>query len=77
VTGTQGSAVAKTFLDSPGWQVRGITRSIDAPAAQNLSSGGVELATADLDDKSSLVKVIRDSHAIFANTDFLRLDEIP
>jgi hypothetical protein len=68
--------VAKTFLDSPGWQVRG-TRSVDAPAAQNLSLADVELVRADLDDRSSLVKAFRDSHAIFANTDFFALTKCP
>lgn len=73
VTGTQGSSVAKTFLDAPGWKVRGITRSVDGSKAQSLSSAGVELVQADLDDKSSLIKAFRDSHALFANTDFFAL----
>ena len=76
-TGTQGSAVAKAFLDSPGWKVCGITRSVNAPAAQSLSSAGVELVQADLDDRSSLFEAFRGSHAIFANTDFFALTKYP
>ena len=77
VTGLQGSAVAKTFLDSPGWKVRGLTRSLDSPAARKLSSAGVELVQADLDDKSSLIKAFQGSHAIYANTDFWALTKYP
>lgn len=78
VTGSQGSSVAKTFLESPGWHVRGITRSSFAtPAAENLASAGVELIRGNLDDKSSLIDAFRQSHVVFANTDFFALTKYP
>lgn len=77
VTGTQGSAVANTFLDSRGWDVRGLTRSVDSAAAQKLSSAGVKLIQADLDDKQSLINAFQNTHAIFANTDFFALTKYP
>ncbi|KAH7318968.1 putative hscarg dehydrogenase [Rhexocercosporidium sp. MPI-PUGE-AT-0058] len=70
VTGIQGSSVAKTFLQLPGWRVRGISRNPSSAASQALSSLDVEIIKGDLDDKSSLIPAFADAHTIFANTDF-------
>ncbi len=77
VTGNQGSAVAKTFLQKSGWHVRGLTRSATSSAAKIQARAGVKLVKADLDDKSSLVEAFKDSHAIYANTDFFALTKRP
>ena len=77
VTGTQGSAVANTFLEIPGWHVNGLIRSLNSAAAQKLAAAGVELVPADLDDKASLIAAFRNSHAIFAYTDFFSLTKYP
>lgn len=77
VTGNQGNAVANTFLQTPGWIVRGVTRSTNGGAAQQLYAAGVELMQADLDDQQSLVKAFRGSHVIYANTDFFALTKYP
>ncbi|KAG4427367.1 hypothetical protein IFR05_017150 [Cadophora sp. M221] len=70
VTGSQGSAVAKTFLQLPGWRVRGISRAPSSPASQALSAAGVEIIQGNLSDKESLLPAFKGAHTIFANTDF-------
>lgn len=70
VTGNQGSSVAQTFLSIPGWRIRGVTRSVNSPAAQSLSSEGVEIVYGDLDDVESLIKAFTGANANFAVTDF-------
>ncbi|KAJ5208401.1 hypothetical protein N7449_002780 [Penicillium cf. viridicatum] len=69
ITGTQGSSVANTFLNLPGWHIRGITRNPSSPAAQQWTSKGVEIVKADLDDIASLESAFRGASAIFAITD--------
>jgi hypothetical protein len=66
----QGNSVASTFLATPGWKVRGITRNPSSGAAKELAIRGVDIVKADLDDKSSLVQAFDGAHVIFANTDF-------
>ncbi|KAL9083059.1 MAG: hypothetical protein Q9165_008683 [Trypethelium subeluteriae] len=70
VTGTQGSSVAHTFLQLPGWRVRGITRNPSGPVAQALATEGVELIKADWSDKHSLAPAFEEANVIFSNTDF-------
>ncbi|KAF2424406.1 NAD(P)-binding protein [Tothia fuscella] len=70
ITGTQGSSVAKTFANIPGWRIRGITRNPNSAAAQEFASKGVEIVKADSDNKGSLITAFRGAHAIFAVTDF-------
>lgn len=69
-TGNQGSSVVETFLQSPSWTVRAITRDPPSPAAQALASKGCEVVRADLEDPESLEEAFRGAHAIFLNTDF-------
>lgn len=66
----QGSSVADTFLQLPGWKVRGITRNPSSEASQALASKGVELVKADLDEKESLIPAFEGASVIFSNTDF-------
>lgn len=71
-TGTQGSSVAHTLLDSArdSWTVRALVRNPSSKAAQALSTKGAELVEADLDDPDSLRAAFADCHAVFALTDF-------
>ncbi|KAL2809826.1 hypothetical protein BJX63DRAFT_445059 [Aspergillus granulosus] len=69
-TGNQGSSVAHTFLKTPNWHVRAITRNTSSAKAQALAAQGAELAQADLNDITSLEAAFSGAHAIFVNTDF-------
>lgn len=70
-TGTQGSSVVDAMLSlKPEWSLRALTRNPESEAAQNLHSKGVQIVGADLDDAASLEAAFRDTHAIFAVTDF-------
>ncbi|KAF2096457.1 putative hscarg dehydrogenase [Rhizodiscina lignyota] len=70
ITGSQGGSVARTFLDLPGWRVRGITRNPSSAAAQDFAAKGAEIVKGELDDKASLVAAFTGANAIFAVTDF-------
>ena len=59
-----------TFLDTPGWKIRGITRDTSKAAATALSKKGVEVVQGDLGDKQSLINAFSGATAIFATTDF-------
>ncbi|KAJ4132442.1 hypothetical protein NW754_015258 [Fusarium falciforme] len=69
-TGNQGSSVAKTFLNLPGWNVRCLTRRPTSEKAQALKALGAEVVEADLDNLDSLITAFKGVHAIFVNTDF-------
>ncbi|KAF2797542.1 NAD(P)-binding protein [Melanomma pulvis-pyrius CBS 109.77] len=70
ITGTQGNSVAQTFLSTPGWRVRGITRNLVSSKSQALSQQGAEMVVADTIDRSSLLSAFKDAHAIYGLTDF-------
>ncbi|KAJ4316370.1 hypothetical protein N0V84_007885 [Fusarium piperis] len=69
-TGNQGSSVAKTFLNLPGWNVRCLTRRPTSEKAEALKALGAEVVEADLDNLDSLIAAFKDVQAIFVNTDF-------
>jgi len=69
-TGNQGSSVAHTFLDSPQWHVRCVTRNPSSSASQALKDLGAEVVQGNLSDLSSLALAFKDANAIFVNTDF-------
>ncbi|CZR56703.1 related to nitrogen metabolic regulation protein nmr [Phialocephala subalpina] len=73
-TGNQGGSVILTVLSDPflssQFQLRGITRDPTKPSAAALSSQGVELVKADLDDKESLKKALEGAYAVFAVTNW-------
>ncbi|KAG9250041.1 uncharacterized protein F5Z01DRAFT_731162 [Emericellopsis atlantica] len=71
-TGNQGSSVAATFLQEPGWQVRGITRDPSKESARALASRGADVVTADLDVPGSMEKAFRGANVIFGTTDFVQ-----
>jgi uncharacterized protein YbjT (DUF2867 family) len=75
-TGTQGGSVLKALLSSPhrsSYHLRAITRNPSSPSALALSSQGVSLIKADLNDLSSLTTAFADSHIIFGVTDWATL----
>ena len=62
--------MARTFLQLPGWRVRGITRNPSGDAALSLAAAGVEIVQGDLDDAESLAQAFENANVIFSNTDF-------
>lgn len=69
-TGKQGGSVATTYLSTPGWRVRCLTRSPTSVSAQALAARGAEIARADVDDVASLRAAFAGAAAVFAVTDF-------
>ncbi|OKL56785.1 hypothetical protein UA08_07798 [Talaromyces atroroseus] len=70
VTGNQGGSVARRFLQDPRYRVRGITRDPASAKAQELSSQGMEIVKADLEDVDSLVAAFRGANVIFSVTNY-------
>ncbi|KAK3392424.1 hypothetical protein B0T20DRAFT_55862 [Sordaria brevicollis] len=69
-TGSQGGSVVSRFLSNPSFRIRALTRSPDSPTSQSLSSQGVEVVSADVNDPSTLPAAFQDAYAIFATTAF-------
>ncbi|MCJ1258052.1 hypothetical protein MMC24_005881 [Lignoscripta atroalba] len=73
-TGGQGGSVVKAILGDPKaaseFAIRAVTRDASKPNAQALASKGVEVVTADLEDKSSLRAALKGAYAVFAVTNF-------
>ncbi|KAK5679774.1 hypothetical protein LTS10_007722 [Elasticomyces elasticus] len=67
-TGNQGSSIARVFLQTPGFKVRGVTRDPAKPASQALKKQGVELVQGDVDDVESLKVALRGADIVFGNT---------
>ncbi|KAI1609535.1 NmrA-like family protein [Exophiala viscosa] len=70
ITGVQGSSVADTYLQSPDWRIRGVSRNLSSAAALEWTSKGVEMVKGDLDDIESLKRAFSDADVIFGVTDF-------
>ncbi|MBE9167591.1 NmrA/HSCARG family protein [Pleurocapsales cyanobacterium LEGE 06147] len=69
VTGGTGSNVVKGLLEQNVTDLRAITRKIDLqrPSLSKLSSMGIELVEADLDDESSLEKAFAGVSAVYCH----------
>ncbi|KAJ5369758.1 NmrA family transcriptional regulator [Penicillium cataractarum] len=71
-TGQQGGSVIRTILSdeslSKEFKIRGITRDTSKLEAQALVKQGVELVSADMTSKDSLVNAIQGSHSVFLVT---------
>ncbi|OJJ85961.1 NmrA/HSCARG family protein [Aspergillus glaucus CBS 516.65] len=71
-TGNQGGSVIKTILADPAvskeFKIRGITRDVSKPAAQELVKQGVEVKSANMDSTASLLDAVRGSHTVFLIT---------
>src|SRR5215472_10789498 len=68
-TGRQGGAVIRHMLHK-GWKLRALTRSPNAPAAQELTRQGVEVVQGDLEDAASLERAARGTYGVFSVQDF-------
>jgi len=64
-TGQQGGAVAAALAGS-GFQLQGMTRKPDSPAAGALRKQGVTIVQGDLDDDASLRKALAGAWGVFA-----------
>ncbi|KAK9235090.1 NmrA-domain-containing protein [Lipomyces kononenkoae] len=73
-TGAQGGAVARIFLQDPKlksqWTVRAVTRDTTKEPARKLASQGAEVISANLNDKSSLVKAMTGATAVYGVTNY-------
>ncbi len=69
-TGTQGGSVVDAFRGEPTWKIRGITRNVSASRAKRLSTLGVEMVEADLDDVDSLSCAFQGATVVYGVTDF-------
>jgi len=54
-TGVQGASVINAFLSTNSYHIRGLTRNPSSEKAKELSSRGVEVIQADLDDYESVL----------------------
>ncbi|GFP55869.1 NmrA-like family domain-containing protein 1 [Trichoderma asperellum] len=70
ITGVQGSSVADTFLQTPGYTIRGVTRNPESAAAKAWAAKGVEIVQGELDDVKSLERAFKGASVIFGVTDF-------
>lgn len=73
----QGGSVANTFIQLPGWKVRGITRDSNSEKANLWKSKGVDIISADLDNQLSLEIAFRGANVIFGVTDFWTIYQDP
>ena len=65
-----GASVADTYLQTPGWRVRGVSRNPSSAAAEKWTSQGVEMVKGSHDDVDSLKSAFKDADVIFGVTDF-------
>ncbi|KAK7914666.1 NMRAL1 protein, partial [Apiospora marii] len=52
------------------WSVRGVTRDVTKDSSKKLAAQGVEVVSADLNDKTSIVEALKGSYAVFAVTNY-------
>jgi len=64
-TGQQGGAVARSLLGC-GIGVRALTRDPEKPEAKELVDLGAEVASGDLEDRSSIERVLDGVHGVFS-----------
>ena len=71
-TGAQGGGLARALLADRGrhFAVRAVTRKPDGVAARALKAGGAEVVLADLDDVSSVLRVLDGAYGAFFVTNF-------
>jgi NmrA-like family len=70
VTGKQGASVALRFVKDTSYRVRGLTRKPTSQAAQQLSTQGIEIVQADLNDVRSLELAFAGANVIFSVTNY-------
>jgi uncharacterized protein YbjT (DUF2867 family) len=64
-TGQQGGGVARSLLGR-GFGVRALTRDPEKPEAKGLAALGAEVASGDLEDRSSIEGVLDGVHGVFS-----------
>jgi uncharacterized protein YbjT (DUF2867 family) len=64
-TGQQGGATINALRDK-GFDLRGLTRSPDGPAAKALAANGVAVVQGELDDAESLRRALKDVWGVFS-----------
>lgn len=73
-TGIQGGSVINSVLNDPKtaatFKIRGVTRDVTKPAAEKLKERGVEVVSANMDEKASLKAALEGAYAVFAVTNF-------
>ncbi|KAJ6468195.1 hypothetical protein DFH09DRAFT_1222683 [Mycena vulgaris] len=69
-TGTQGSAVLDAVLADGKYTPRAVSRSLDSTASKALMAKGIEVVKADLFNLESVKAAVRESEAVFGNTNF-------
>ncbi|KAJ9156213.1 NmrA-like family domain-containing protein 1 [Pleurostoma richardsiae] len=70
ITGVQGGSVADVYLQTPGWEVRGVSRDPSSAASQAWAAKGIEIVKGDLNDAASLAAAFAGADAVFGVTDF-------
>src|SRR5918993_2676376 len=71
-TGQQGGAVARSLLGR-GFGVRALTRDVEKAEARELSDLGAEVVSGDLEDHSSIERVLEGVHAVFSVQQFMEV----
>jgi len=71
-TGNQGGSVVNTFLDDPElakkYHIRAVSRDTNKAAAKALEKKGAEVVQGDVDDASSLPRILKGAHSVFLAT---------
>ncbi|KAG0645413.1 hypothetical protein D0Z07_8952 [Hyphodiscus hymeniophilus] len=70
ISGKQGGSVARTFLQDPSWEVRGISRNPSSAPCQELIKQGAQIFAGSVNSRDFLITAFQGAHTIFANTDF-------
>jgi len=71
-TGAQGGGLAQAILSDPNseFHVRAVTRNADSEKAKQLEAQGAEVVEADIDNKQSIVNVLKGAYGAFFVTFF-------
>jgi uncharacterized protein YbjT (DUF2867 family) len=75
-TGNQGGGLVKAILEDGQFQARAITRNADSDKAKALSSKGVQVVKADLDDLKSLEAAFADCWGVFIMSNYWELFDV-
>lgn len=66
-TGNQGGSAARSLLQNPTFQVRGISRDPNSDASKKLAEQGAEVVQANGFDFAQMVAAFQDSWGAFVN----------
>ncbi|KAK3312573.1 hypothetical protein B0H66DRAFT_401159 [Apodospora peruviana] len=69
-TGAQGKGVIAAFANNAAYHVRALTRNPSSPSGKALTSQGLEVVQADVNDLDSLKAAFAGSHIIYGVTNF-------